>query len=95
MADKIALMEEEYTSLLSQLESAHDQILEHIEAVVGKLEATSAQGGDFYTDEISPKVSQLCEELNNVKAAMEEIYSAHREIIRSFGSSVADLDISC
>lgn len=29
MADKIALMEEEYTSLLSQLESAHDQILEH------------------------------------------------------------------
>ncbi len=95
MADKVALMEEEYTTLQSQLESAHDQILEHIEAVTEQLEKISAQGGEFYTDEISPKVSQLCEEINSVKAAMEEVYSAHREIIRSFGSAVADLDTCC
>ena len=95
MADKIALMEEEYTELLSQLESAHDQILEHIEAVAQQLETTGGQDGGFYTDKISPKVSQLCEDIDNVKAAMEEVYSAHREIIRSFGSAVADLDISC
>ncbi len=95
MASKIALMEDEYSTLQEKLASCHEQILEYIESIVEQLQGLSSAGGDFYTDSISPKVDLLCEELNAAKASMGDVYSAHREIITSFLTAIGDLDTCC
>ena len=95
MADKVALIEDEYTTLQSQLESGHTQILDYIESLVGQLENISAQGGAFYTESISPNVALLCEEIRSVKTTLGEVYMAHREIVKSFVTAIEDLDTCC
>ena len=60
-----------------------------------KLQDLSKRDGEFYTDSIAPKVQLLCDELDDAKSSMEEIYSAHADIISSFKSAVSDLDTCC
>ena len=84
MADKIAVNDENYTDLKSALEGKHEIILELLE-----------KDGEFYTDAISPKVNLLCEELNDARASMEQVYSSHASIIASFKNAIADLDMCC
>lgn len=95
MADKIAINDEDFTSLENDLKAKHEMILGLVEDVVQKLQDLSKRDGEFYTDSISPKVQLLCDELNDAKSSMEEIYSAHADIISSFKSAVSDLDTCC
>lgn len=95
MADKIAINDEDFTSLEENLIAKHKSIIELVGNVVKQLQDLSRRDGEFYTDSISPKVQLLCDELNDAKSSMEEIYSAHTDIISSFKSAVADLDTCC
>ena len=38
---------------------------------------------------------QECEELNDARASMEQVYSSHASIIASFKNAIADLDMCC
>lgn len=95
MADKIAINDEDFTSLEENLIAKHESIIELLGNVVKKLQDLSKRDGEFYTDSIAPKVQLLCDELNDAKSSMEEIYSAHADVISSFKSAVSDLDICC
>lgn len=95
MADKIAINDEDFTSLEENLIAKHESIIELLENVVKKLQDLSKRDGEFYTDSIAPKVQLLCDELNDAKSSMEEIYSAHADVISSFKSAVSDLDTCC
>lgn len=95
MADKIAINEEDFTSLEENLIAKHESIIELLGNVVKKLQDLSKRDGEFYTDSIAPKVQLLCDELNDAKSSMEEIYSAHADVISSFKSAVSDLDTCC
>lgn len=90
MANKIAINDEDFTSLEENLIAKHKSIIELVGNVVKQLQDLSRRDGEFYTDSISPKVQLLCDELNDAKSSMEEIYSAHTDIISSFKSAVAD-----
>ena len=92
MANKIAINDEDFTSLEENLIAKHKSIIELVGNVVKQLQDLSRRDGEFYTDSISPKVQLLCDELNDAKSSMEEIYSAHTDIISSFKSAVADLE---
>lgn len=95
MADKIAVIEDEYTTVESQLNTVHEQILEEAETILEELRTLSDKGGEFYTDAISPQIFLVCDELEDAKESMADIFSAHREVIRSFGQSISDLDTCC
>lgn len=95
MADKIAINDEDFTSLEANLIAKHESIIELLGNVVKKLQDLSKRDGEFYTDSIAPKVQLLCDELNDAKSSMEEIYSAHADVISSFKSAVSDLDTCC
>lgn len=95
MADKIAINDEDFTSLEENLIAKHESIIELLGNVVKKLQDLSKRDGEFYTDSIAPKVQLLCDELNDTKSSMEEIYSAHADVISSFKSAVSDLDTCC
>lgn len=92
MSEKIAVIEEEYSAVKGKLQDAHNQIIEDMTALLAKLEGISSSGGEFYTDEISPKVSLLCEELIAAQRTMSEVYTAHEEIVSSFVSAIGNLD---
>ena len=81
MANKIAINDEDFTSLEENLIAKHKSIIELVGNVVKQLQDLSRRDGEFYTDSISPKVQLLCDELNDAKSSMEEIYSAHTDII--------------
>ncbi len=95
MADKIAINDEDFTSLEENLIAKHESIIELLGNVVKKLQDLSKRDGEFYTDSIAPKVQLLRDELNDAKSSMEEIYSAHADVISSFKSAVSDLDTCC
>lgn len=95
MADKIAINDEDFTSLEENLIAKHESIIELLGNVVKKLQDLSKRDGEFYTDSIAPKVQLLCDELNDAKSSMEEIYSAHADVISSFKAAVSDLDTCC
>lgn len=95
MADKIAINDEDFSSLEENLIAKHESIIELLGNVVKKLQDLSKRDGEFYTDSIAPKVQLLCDELNDAKSSMEEIYSAHADVISSFKSAVSDLDTCC
>ena len=75
MADKIALEDEKYAELESDLKKKHENILELLEKVIKDLQELTGKDGEFYTDAISPKVNLLCEELNDARASIEQVYS--------------------
>lgn len=95
MADKIALEDEKYAELESDLKKKHEAILELLEKVMKDLQELTGKDGEFYTDAISPKVSLLCEEFNDAKVSIEQVYSLHASIIASFKNAIADLDTRC
>lgn len=95
MADKIALEDEKYAELESDLKKKHENILELIEKVIKDLQELTGKDGEFYTDAISPKVNLLCEELNDARASIEQVYSSHASIIASFKNAIADLVTCC
>lgn len=95
MADKIALEDEKYAELESDLKKKHENILELLEKVIKDLQELTGKDGEFYTDAISPKVNLLCEELNDARASIEQVYSSHASIIASFKNAIADLDTCC
>ena len=96
MASKIALMEDEYSTLQEKLASCHEQILEYIESIVEQLQGLSSVGGDFYTDSISPKVDLLCEELNAAKAFIKErmVYTP-QDFMQKMASAKKSISIRC
>ena len=79
MADKIALEDEKYAELESDLKKKHENILELLEKVIKDLQELTGKDGEFYTDAISPKVNLLCEELNDARASIEQVYSSFQE----------------
>lgn len=95
MADKIALEDEKYAELESDLKKKHENILELLEKVIKDLQELTGKDGEFYTDAISPKVNLLCEELNDARASIEQVYSSQASIIASFKNAIADLDTCC
>lgn len=95
MADKIALEDEKYTDLERALDEKHETILELLKKVIKDLQELTEKDGVFYTDAISPKVNLLCEELNDARASMEQVYSSHASVIASFKNAIADLDTCC
>ena len=95
MADKIALEDEKYAELESDLKKKHENILELLEKVIKDLQELTGKDGEFYTDAISPKVNLLCEELNDARASIEQVYYSHASIIASFKNAIADLDTCC
>ena len=95
MADKIALEDEKYAELESDLKKKHENILELLEKVIKDLQELTGKDGEFYTDAISPKVNLLCEDLNYARASIEQVYSSHASIIASFKNAIADLDTCC
>ena len=95
MADKIALEDEKYAEMESDLKKKHENILELLEKVIKDLQELTGKDGEFYTDAISPKVNLLCEELNDARAFIEQVYSSHASIIASFKNAIADLDTCC
>lgn len=56
MADKIAINDEDFTSLEENLIAKHESIIELLGNVVKKLQDLSKRDGEFYTDSIAPKV---------------------------------------
>ena len=66
MANKIAINDEDFTSLEENLIAKHKSIIELVGNVVKQLQDLSRRDGEFYTDSISPKVQLLCDELNHL-----------------------------
>ena len=95
MADKIALEDEKYAELESDLKKKHENILELLEKVIKDLQELTGKDGEFYTDAISPKVNLLCEELNDARASIEQVYSSHASIFSSFMYYIAVLFRCC
>ena len=75
MANKIAINDEDFTSLEENLIAKHKSIIELVGNVVKQLQDLSRRDGEFYTDSISPKVQLLCDELNDAKSSKEWVFS--------------------
>jgi len=92
MADKVALIDSEYSKLKSGVKNVHDDCLDQIKTVVDQIEKLNTNGGGFYAEELTPKINALISEINAIKSSMESVFSAHEEIIKSFQTVVDDYD---
>ena len=89
---KTAVIEQEFDNIQNQIKAAHSENIRQIHAALKEFEGLNTAAGGFYTEEISPKIDALIEEIINLAALMQAAYSAHEYIIRSFCTAVENYD---
>jgi hypothetical protein len=92
MADHVAVMDEEYTTLKDKLTTLHQGYLDQVKGILEKIQVMNDKGGVFYAVVLSPKIEALVGELETVKSSMETVFEANEEIIESFKTVVGDYD---
>lgn len=92
MAKKVGLKEQEYLELARQVKKVHKSSLTAVNHALGKIEALNCADGGFYTKEITPKISELIQEIRNMTQLLEDAFSVHEQIIDSFQSTIANYD---
>lgn len=92
MAKKVGLKEKEYLELARQVEKVHKSSLAAVNQALNKIEALNCAEGGFYTKEISPRISELLEEIRSMTQILEDAFSVHEQIIDSFQNTIANYD---
>ena len=92
---KTAVIEQEFDSIQNQITTVHSENVRQIHAALKEFEELNTAAGGFYSEEISPKIAALIEEIREIRSLadlMEAAYSAHEYIIRSFRTAVENYD---
>lgn len=89
---KTAVIAQEFDSIQNQITTVHSENVRQIHAVLKEFEELNTAAGGFYSEEISPKIAALIEEIRSLADLMEDAYSAHEYIIRSFCNAVENYD---
>lgn len=92
MANKVALIDNEYAALKTKLNNVHADCFEQIETIVNEIEKLNTDGGGFYAEKLTPQISALIKELDAVKSGMDSVFIEHEQIIESFQRVVDDYD---
>ena len=87
-----AVIEQEVDSIQNQIMTVHREKVSQIHAALKEFEELNTAAGGFYSEEISPKIAALIEEIRSLADLMEAAYSAHEYIIRSFRTAVENYD---
>lgn len=89
---KTAVIEQEFDTIQNQITTVHSENVRQIHAALKEFEELNTAAGGFYSEEISPKIAALIEEIRSLADLMEAAYSAHEYIIRSFRTAVENYD---
>lgn len=89
---KTAIIAQEFDSIQNQITTIHSDNVRQIHAALKEFEELNTATGGFYSEEISPKIAALIEEIRSLADLMEAAYSAHEYIIRSFRTAVENYD---
>lgn len=89
---KTAVIAQEFDSIQNQITTVHSENVRQIHAVLKEFKELNTAAGGFYSEEISPKIAALIEEIRSLTDLMETAYSAHEYIIRSFLTAVENYD---
>lgn len=92
MAKKVGLKEKEYLELVRQVKKVHKSSLATVNHALSKIEALNCADGGFYTKDITPKISELLQEIRNMTQLLEDAFSVHEQIIDSFQNTIANYD---
>lgn len=93
MTKKVGLKEKEYLELARQVKKVHKSSLTAVDNALKKIEALNCADGGFYTKEITPKISELLQEIKGMTQILEDAFSVHEQIIDSFQSAIANYDV--
>lgn len=92
MAKNIALKDEEYAPLISQLRNMHADCIEQLGTIVTQLRMLNELNGGFQSKNLSANIRELLIELETVKNTISEIFDTHEEVITSFETVIDDYD---
>jgi phage-related protein len=95
MANKVAVIESEYSTLENNLGNAHDDCMEQLSGMIASLQTLTGKGGGIHTDQLSPKIEALIGEMQSVKGTIQEIFTTSEELVKSFQTVVGDYDTLC
>lgn len=93
MAKKVGLKEKEYLELAQQVKKVHKSSLAAVNQALIKIEALNCVDGGFYTKEITPRISEILQEIRSMTQILEDAFSVHEQIIDSFQNTIANYDV--
>lgn len=91
----IAIREDEYGDLLSEVESIHDEIREMIDYASKKISELNRAEGGFSVKDVSKKIDLLLGELSAISENLNIVFDAQETVIQSFQTAVANYDNAC
>lgn len=94
MAETVAVKEEEYAELLKEVQKVHGEIELIMEGTIQDINELNRVGGSFYAKELTPKISLLTNELQQMKLNMEQIFMQEENIIKSFVQVIDGYDVT-
>ena len=95
MANKVAVIDSEYSKLESGLKSVHGDCIEAMESAINSVISLTAKGGAFEVDKINGVINSIVENLLSIKGQMRGAFDASEESIKSFQGVVEDNDQLC
>ena len=95
MANKVGLRADEYDLLAANIRAAHEKSIREMTEVLDQIEQLNQVGGAFYLEALSPRIQEFINYVRTTKSTMETVYSAHEEVIESFQTAIANIDVAC
>jgi hypothetical protein len=92
MADKVKVIDSEYSDLESKLADAHSQVSQEISNALGRLSALCVPEGGFYMDSVSPKISSMISSIRTAASTLDAVYQQGESIVKGFAQAMDDID---
>lgn len=92
MANKVTVVDSEYSDLVAGLNSIHMEYLDQFLHIYFEIKDINYKGGDFYSDLLTPKIDEMLDEFYSIWGNMSQLFSAHVNIVRNFQVVVNDYD---
>lgn len=91
---KIAVIDQEFTQMATELKANHEEILEAYEKLTELMRALS--DGALKTEQLTPKIEGLLDGVNSdVISRMKELFTQTETVITDYESVIMNVDTSC
>ncbi|WP_321384228.1 hypothetical protein [uncultured Enterococcus sp.] len=91
---KIAVIDQEFTQMATELKANHEEILEAYEKLNELMRALS--DGALKTEQLTPKIEGLLDGVNSdIISRMKELFTQTETVITDYESVIMNVDTSC
>lgn len=92
MANRISVINHEYSSLEPNVRRVHADCIDHVNGLIRQFQKLDGKSDGFEASALAMNIGRLISEMKDVKTTISTLFDAQEEALNSFRSVVDDYD---